>query len=127
MVIVHVGVLIRMGHYVTYVKDPRGGWFKMDDHKARRVSLSGVLKIQAYMLFYIHKVPKEAGIDNVKQQTEQVSDSMDEDGTPDAVGIQSLPESKTHTEPEQNASQLAPTVGEPAEGPTPSHTAGPWP
>ena len=20
-----------MGHYVEYVKDPRGGWFKMDD------------------------------------------------------------------------------------------------
>ena len=26
-----IGASIRMGHYVEYVKDPRGGWFKMDD------------------------------------------------------------------------------------------------
>jgi ubiquitin carboxyl-terminal hydrolase 36/42 len=59
-----------MGHYVAFVKDPRGGWFKMDDHKASPVSPSEVLKVQAYMLFYIHIVPTDAGIDNVKQQTE---------------------------------------------------------
>ena len=40
-----------MGHYVAYVKDPRGGWFKMDDHKASLVSFSEVLKVQAYVLF----------------------------------------------------------------------------
>jgi len=46
---------------------------------------------------------------------------MDEDGTPDAVGIPSLPESKTRTEPKQLASHPAPTVEEPEEGLTPSH------
>ena len=33
------------------------------------------------MLFYIQTVHGNAGIDSVNQQTEQVSDSMDEDGT----------------------------------------------
>ena len=116
-VFVHVGASIRMGHYVAYIKDPRGGWFKVDDHKASPVFLSEVLQFQAYMLCYIHKVQTDVKIDHVKQQTEQVFDGMDEDGTPDAVGIPSLPESKTCTEPEQIASHLAPTVEEL----TPSH------
>jgi hypothetical protein len=105
-----------MGHYVAFVKDPRGGWFKMDDHKTSPVSLSEVLKVQAYMLFYIHKVPMDTGTATVKK-TEQVSESMDENGTPDAVGIPS----KTRTEPKQIASHSAPTLEEPAEGLTPSH------
>ena len=56
----------------------------MDNHKASPVSLSEVLQVQAYMLFYIQTVPRNAGIDSVNQQTEQVSDSMDEDGPLDA-------------------------------------------
>jgi len=52
-VVVHVGASIRRGHYVAYAKDPRGEWFQMDDHKASPVSLSEVLQVQAYMLFYI--------------------------------------------------------------------------
>jgi len=110
-----------MGHNVAYIKDPRGGWFKVDDHKASPVFLSEVLQVQAYKLCYIHKVQTDARIDHVKQQTEQVFDSMDEDGTPDAVRILSLPESKARTEPEQIASHSAPTVEEPAEGLTQSH------
>jgi len=116
-VFVHVGASIRMGHYVVYIKDPRGGWFKVDDHKASPVFLSEVLQFQAYMLCYIHKVQTDVKIDHVKQQTAQVFDGMDEDETPDAVGIPSLPKSKTCTEPEQIASHLAPTVEEL----TPSH------
>ena len=120
----------KIGHHVTFlellkrmVQDGRsqGGWFKMDNHKASLVSLSEVLQVQAYMLFYIHKAPADAGVDNVKQQSEQVLDVMDEDGPPDAVGIPSLPKSKVRTEPEQTASHSASTVGNPAEGPTPSH------
>jgi len=46
-VIVHVGASIQMGHYVAYIEDPRGGWFKMEDHKASPVSLPEVLSIPA--------------------------------------------------------------------------------
>jgi len=44
-VIVHVEASIQMRHYVAYVEDPRGWWFKMDDHKTSPVSLSEVLKV----------------------------------------------------------------------------------
>jgi len=120
-VVVHVGASIRRGDYVTYVKDPRGEWFQMDDHKASPVSLSEVLQVQAYMLFYIQTVPRNAGIDSVNQQTEQVSDSMDEDGTLVADETLSLPDSKTRTGPEQVARHSAPTVAEPTEEPLMSH------
>ena len=85
------------------------------------VSLSEVLKVQAYMLFYIQKVPREAEIDSVNQQTEQVSDSMDEDGTLVADETLSLPDSKTRTEPEQVARNSALTVAEPTEELSKSH------
>jgi len=120
-VVVHVGASIRRGHYVAYVKDPRREWFQMDDHKASPVSLSEVLQVQAYMLFYIQTVPRNAGMDSVNQQTEQVSDSMDEDGTLVADETLSLLHSKTRTGPEQVARHSAPTVAEPAEEPLMSH------
>jgi len=69
-VVVHVGASIRRGHYAAYVKDPQREWFQMDDHKASPVSFSEVIKVQAYMLFYIQTVPRNAGIDSVNQQTE---------------------------------------------------------
>jgi uncharacterized UBP type Zn finger protein len=50
-VIAHIGSSVRTEHYVAYVKDPRGGWFQLDDYKVSQVSLSEVLKVQAYLLF----------------------------------------------------------------------------
>jgi len=96
----------------------------MDDHKASPISLSEVLQVQAYMLFYIQTVPRNAGIDRVNQQTEQVSDNLDEDGTLVANETLSLPDSKTRTEPEQVARHSAPTVAEPAEESLMSHAIG---
>ena len=63
--VVNVGASIRRGCYVAYVEDPRGEWFQVDDHKASLVSLSEVLQVQAYMLFYIQTVHRNAGIDSV--------------------------------------------------------------
>jgi len=111
-VVVHVGTSIRRGHCVAYVNDPRGEWFQMYDHKASPVSLSEELHVQAYMLFYIQTVHRNAGIDSVNQQTEQVSDSMDEDGTLVADETLSLPDSKTLNGPEQVARYSAPTVAD---------------
>ena len=77
-----------------------------------------------YMLFYIQTVHRNAGIVSVNQQTEQVSDSMDEDGTLVADEALSLPDSSTLTGPEQVARHPAPTVVEPAEEPLMSHAIG---
>ena len=73
------------------------------------------------MLFYIQTVHRNAGINSVNQQTEQVSDSMDEDRTLVADETLSLPDSKTRTVPEQVARHSAPTVAEPAEEPLMVH------
>ena len=75
------------------------------------------------MLFYIQTVHKNAGIVSVNQQTEQVSDSMDEDGPLVADEALSLPDSSTLTGPEQVARHPAPTV-EPAEEVLMSHAIG---
>jgi len=120
-VVVHVGVSIRRGHYVVYVKDPRGEWFQMDDHKVSPVSLSEVLQVQAYMFFYIQTVHRNTGNVSVNQQTEQVSDNMDEDGTLVVDEALSLLDSNTLTGTDQVTTYSAPTVVEPAEEPLISH------
>ena len=55
-VIVHTGRSMWGGHYLAYVKDSKGEWFKMNDHKVSPVSLTEVLRTQAYMLFYARTV-----------------------------------------------------------------------
>jgi len=122
----------------------------MDDDKASQVSLSEILKIQLYMLFYIHKPPPDVGTsnallpcaapgskddksliktysapsqDSVKQQTEPAFDAMVEDGLPDAIGVSPSQTSKARTEPEQTVSYPASTVGDSAEVSISSHAA----
>ncbi|KAL6644646.1 hypothetical protein ACP70R_016254 [Stipagrostis hirtigluma subsp. patula] len=40
------------GHYVCYVKDTQGKWFKADDSQVKPVSLDNVMSKCAYMLLY---------------------------------------------------------------------------
>ncbi|KAG8383596.1 hypothetical protein BUALT_Bualt04G0030400 [Buddleja alternifolia] len=53
-VIVHLGAMTATysGHYVSYVKDFRGDWFKIDDSRVSPVDLETVLSEKAYILFY---------------------------------------------------------------------------
>ncbi|XP_051151600.1 ubiquitin carboxyl-terminal hydrolase 18-like [Andrographis paniculata] len=53
-VIVHVDMLNAsfFGHYICYVKDFRGTWYRIDDCKVARVDLDDVLSQGAYMLLY---------------------------------------------------------------------------
>ncbi|GAA0185681.1 cysteine protease [Lithospermum erythrorhizon] len=53
-VIVHVDMLNAsfFGHYICYVKDFRGQWYRIDDCKVARVDLDDVLSQGAYMLLY---------------------------------------------------------------------------
>ncbi|KAL6573582.1 ubiquitin-specific protease ubp15 [Orobanche hederae] len=41
------------GHYISYVKDLHGNWFKVDDTEVRLVDLSQVVSKAAYILFYM--------------------------------------------------------------------------
>ncbi|KAL1557411.1 ubiquitinyl hydrolase 1 [Salvia divinorum] len=51
-VIVHVEIHHTFGHYICYVKDFGGNWYKVDDDKVSSVGLDEVLLQEAYMLLY---------------------------------------------------------------------------
>ncbi|KAJ3048612.1 hypothetical protein HK097_010388, partial [Rhizophlyctis rosea] len=51
-VVVHSGAYVWSGHYVAYVKDAAGVWWKYDDDTVRKSSADHVLRMEAYMLFY---------------------------------------------------------------------------
>ncbi|KAL2544544.1 ubiquitin carboxyl-terminal hydrolase 18-like [Forsythia ovata] len=59
-VIVHVDMLNAsfFGHYICYVKDFRGNWYRIDDCKVARVDLDEVLSQGAYMLLYNRICPR---------------------------------------------------------------------
>ncbi|OVA13464.1 Ubiquitin carboxyl-terminal hydrolases family 2 [Macleaya cordata] len=46
------------GHYVSYVKDLQGTWFRIDDTEVQSVSMSQVMSEGAYILFYTRSCPR---------------------------------------------------------------------
>ncbi|EPS64787.1 hypothetical protein M569_09988, partial [Genlisea aurea] len=43
------------GHYVSFVKDASGDWFRIDDSRVGRAEVEDVLSAEAYMLFYARR------------------------------------------------------------------------
>ncbi|RYQ81636.1 hypothetical protein Ahy_Scaffold1g107510 isoform D [Arachis hypogaea] len=50
------------GHYICYVKNIQGEWFRTNDSKVEPVELSRVLAERAYMLLYARHSPKPRGL-----------------------------------------------------------------
>ncbi|KAL1224146.1 Ubiquitin carboxyl-terminal hydrolase 15 [Cardamine amara subsp. amara] len=70
-VIVHLDTLNASfsGHYISYVKDMRGNWFRIDDSEIHRVPMTQVMSEGAYMLFYMRSYPRpQRGEHNGKAQ-----------------------------------------------------------
>ncbi|KAJ4916008.1 Ubiquitin carboxyl-terminal hydrolase 15 [Raphanus sativus] len=70
-VIVHLDTLNASfsGHYISYVKDLRGNWFRIDDSEIHQVPMTQVMSEGAYMLFYMRSYPRpQRGEHNVKPQ-----------------------------------------------------------
>ncbi|XP_019445403.1 PREDICTED: ubiquitin carboxyl-terminal hydrolase 17 [Lupinus angustifolius] len=65
-VVVHLDTMAAAfsGHYVCYVKNMQGEWFKIDDSRVEPVELSTVLSERAYMLLYARQCPKPLGLVN---------------------------------------------------------------
>ncbi|KAL3677976.1 hypothetical protein R1sor_020932 [Riccia sorocarpa] len=61
-VVVHVDMLNAsfFGHYICYVKDAQGTWYKIDDSKVKEVDVEKVMSQKAYMLFYMRSAPRPA-------------------------------------------------------------------
>lgn len=59
-VVVHVDTLNASfsGHYVSYVKDLQGNWFRIDDSVVQSVPTSQVMSEGAYILFYMRSSPR---------------------------------------------------------------------
>ncbi|XAR68212.1 Ubiquitinyl hydrolase 1 [Bertholletia excelsa] len=58
-VIVHVDTLNASfsGHYISYIKDLQGNWFRIDDTEVQLVPMSQVMSEGAYILFYMRSSP----------------------------------------------------------------------
>ncbi|KAL0312211.1 UNVERIFIED_CONTAM: Ubiquitin carboxyl-terminal hydrolase 18 [Sesamum radiatum] len=82
-VIVHVDMLNAsfFGHYICYVKDFRGKWYRIDDCKVASVDLDEVLSQGAYMLLYsrIHARPSSLLPTDLlsKEESENVRENED--------------------------------------------------
>ncbi|KAG9448025.1 hypothetical protein H6P81_014153 [Aristolochia fimbriata] len=63
-VVVHLDTLNASfsGHYVSYVKDMQGTWFKIDDTQVEPVPMSQVMSEGAYILFYSRSYPRPQGV-----------------------------------------------------------------
>ncbi|XP_030525195.2 ubiquitin carboxyl-terminal hydrolase 15 isoform X2 [Rhodamnia argentea] len=46
------------GHYVSYVRNLRGNWFRIDDTEVQPVPMSHVMSEGAYILFYMRSCPR---------------------------------------------------------------------
>lgn len=63
-VVVHVDMLNAsfFGHYICYVKDLEGSWYKIDDSKVKEVDVDKVMQQKAYMLLYTRSAPRYAPV-----------------------------------------------------------------
>lgn len=63
-VVVHLDMMNASfsGHYVCYVKNSQGAWYKIDDSKVKQVELDRVLAQGAYMLLYSRSSPRPPAV-----------------------------------------------------------------
>ncbi|GMJ05368.1 ubiquitin-specific protease 15 [Hibiscus trionum] len=71
-VVVHLDTLNASfsGHYVSYIKDLRGSWFRIDDTEVHPVSMNQVMSEDAYILFYTRSYPRPQRA--ITEKTKQV-------------------------------------------------------
>ncbi|KAL2346631.1 hypothetical protein Fmac_000631 [Flemingia macrophylla] len=67
-VVVHIDMLNAsfFGHYICYIKDFQGNWYRIDDWKVTRVELEEVLSQAAYMLLYSRVNPRPSGLQSIE-------------------------------------------------------------
>ncbi|PIN16971.1 Ubiquitin carboxyl-terminal hydrolase [Handroanthus impetiginosus] len=89
-VVVHLNMMNAAftGHYISYVKDFREEWFRIDDSRVSHVDVETVLSVEAYILFYARHKPQVPSL--------MMNDSMYADGKPkkSMEAISAIPSTK---------------------------------
>ncbi|KAK8507563.1 hypothetical protein V6N13_141581 [Hibiscus sabdariffa] len=102
-VVVHLDTLNASfsGHYVSYVKDLRGNWFRIDDTEVHSVSLNQVMSEGAYILFYMRSCPRpqrELTEKSIRKQgsamLERPSRAAESKASSHSVGPKHVPDSR---------------------------------
>ncbi|KAK7383417.1 hypothetical protein VNO78_29096 [Psophocarpus tetragonolobus] len=88
-VVVHIDMLNAsfFGHYICYIKDFQGNWYRIDDWKVMTVELEEVLSQGAYMLLYSRCSSRPSGL--------QIQSSK-------SSGIAEVQKTEVEVEPGQN-------------------------
>ncbi|XP_042478577.1 ubiquitin carboxyl-terminal hydrolase 15-like [Macadamia integrifolia] len=73
-VVVHLDTLNASfsGHYVSYVKDVQGMWFRIDDTEVQTVPTSQVMSEGAYILFYSRSCPRLPRVSPLQHPTTEM-------------------------------------------------------
>ncbi|KAG4947494.1 hypothetical protein JHK87_043501 [Glycine soja] len=76
-VVVHLDTLNASfsGHYVSYVKDLQGNWFRIDDAEVQPVLINQVMSEGAYILFYMRSCPRPPVEHTMNAMQQSVYDS----------------------------------------------------
>ncbi|KAJ0242043.1 Ubiquitin carboxyl-terminal hydrolase 17 [Hirschfeldia incana] len=70
-VVVHLDATSFSGHYVCYIKNLHGDWFKIDDSNVFAVPLETVLLEGAYMLLYARDSPRPVSKNGVGRKSKE--------------------------------------------------------
>ncbi|KAL2318000.1 hypothetical protein Fmac_031876 [Flemingia macrophylla] len=75
-VVVHIDMLNAsfFGHYICYIKDFRGNWYRIDDWKVSTVDLEDVLSQGAYMLLYSRCSARSSGLQNQTNESSVIAE-----------------------------------------------------
>ncbi|KAG6591506.1 Ubiquitin carboxyl-terminal hydrolase 19, partial [Cucurbita argyrosperma subsp. sororia] len=67
-VVVHIDMLNAsyFGHYICYIKDFSGNWYRIDDRKVAKVDLEEVLSQGAYMILYSRVRPRSSSLQTIE-------------------------------------------------------------
>ncbi|WOK94324.1 ubiquitin carboxyl-terminal hydrolase 16-like [Canna indica] len=106
-VVVHIDVMNASfsGHYVCYVKDTQGKWYKINDSKVKPVELEKVLSKSAYMLLYARCSPRAPS--SVRKAMSRDLVQARKVRNKEAKGISVAPEEKNHLFPQKMTSESA--------------------
>ncbi|VVB08902.1 unnamed protein product [Arabis nemorensis] len=92
-VIVHLDMLNAsfFGHYICFVKDFRGNWYRIDDSEVENVELEDVLSQRAYMLLYSRVQTRPSSLRSEEVQDEKKADTSNtessQDGSVESSGV----------------------------------------